>query len=111
ALTDEIPEPSGKAAFDKNFFEVSRPSSRPASQPRSDPSTSTVAARFPLEVLAKAEERLAEYLGAVARVVVKRAAMKARDERELYLLLADEIEDKDEKKAFIRQALSISGKP
>ena len=44
-------------------------------------------------------------------VVVKRAAMKARDEAELYLLLADEIEDKEEKKAFIRKAVSISGKP
>jgi len=44
-------------------------------------------------------------------VVVKRAAPKARDEAELYLLLADEIEDKDEKKAFVRQAVSISGKP
>jgi hypothetical protein len=47
--------------------------------------------------------------------VVKRAAMKARDEAELYLLLADEIEDRDEKKAFIRQAASIArggaGKP
>ena len=111
ALADEIPEASGKAAFDKNFLDVSRPTRQPASQPRSDPSTSLAAARFPLEVLAKAEERLAGYLGAVARVVVKRAAMKARDERELYLLLADEIEDKDERKAFVRQAVSISRKP
>jgi serine/threonine protein kinase len=111
ALADEIPEASGKAAFDKNFLDISRPTRQPASQPRSDPSTSQVAARFPLEVLAKAEQRLAEYLGAVARVVVKRAAMKARDERELYLLLADEIEDKDERKAFVRQTVSISGKP
>jgi hypothetical protein len=47
----------------------------------------------------------------VAGVVVKRAAVKARDEAELYLLLADEIEDKDEKKAFVRKAVSISGKP
>ena len=37
--------------------------------------------------------------------------MKARDQRELYLLLADEIEDKEQKKAFIRRALSVSGKP
>ncbi len=111
ALAGEITEPSGKAAFEKQFLEVSRPGKQPASQPRSDPSTSLAAARFPLEVLAKAEERLAQYLGAVARVVVKRAALKARDERELYLLLADEIEDKDERKAFVRQAVSISGKP
>ena len=62
-------------------------------------------------MLERAERRLAEHLGAVARVVVKRAAMKARDERELYLLLADEIEDKEEKKAFIRRAISTSGKP
>ena len=111
ALASEIPEASGKAAFDKQFLDVSRPAKQPASQPHSDPSTSLAAARFPLEVLARAEERLAEYLGAVARVVVKRAALKARDERELYLLLADEIEDKDEKKAFVRAGLSVSGKP
>jgi len=67
--------------------------------------------RLPPEVLKRAEERLAEYIGPVAPVMVKRAAAKARDEAELYLLLADEIEDKDEKKAFVRKAVSISGKP
>jgi serine/threonine protein kinase len=69
------------------------------------------APKLPAEVLKRAELRLAEYIGPVAGVVVKRAAAKARDEAELYLLLADEIEDKDEKKAFVRQAVSISGKP
>ena len=64
-----------------------------------------------MEVLERAERRLAEHIGAVARVVVKRAAMKARDEAELYLLLADEIEDKEEKKAFIRKAVSIPASP
>jgi len=66
---------------------------------------------LPPEVLKRAEQRLAEYIGPVAGVVVKRAAAKARDEAELYLLLADEIEDKEEKKAFVRKAVSISGKP
>jgi hypothetical protein len=50
-----------------------------------------------------------------ARVVVKRAALKARDEAELYVLLSQEIEDKDDRKAFIQPASSISrgspGKP
>jgi len=69
------------------------------------------ASRFTAEVLEKAERRLADYMGGVSRVLVKRAAMKARDQRELYLLLADEIEDKEQKKAFIRRALSVSGKP
>jgi len=47
----------------------------------------------------------------VAKVVVKLAAAKARDESELYLLVADEIENPAEKKAFIRRAISSSGKP
>jgi len=40
--------------------------------------------------------------------VVKRAAAKARDEAELYLLIADEIQDPVERKNFIRKAVSIS---
>jgi serine/threonine protein kinase len=66
---------------------------------------------LPAEVLKRAESELAEYIGPVAGVVVKRAAAKARDETELYLLLADEIEDKEERKAFVRRTVSISGKP
>jgi len=58
--------------------------------------------------LQKAEADLAQHLGAVARVVVRRAAAKARDLPELYLLLADEIEDPHEKKRFIRKAISVS---
>ncbi len=36
---------------------------------------------------------------------------KARDEGELYLLIADEISDPVERKTFIRKAISVSGKP
>lgn len=43
-------------------------------------------------------------------MVVKRAAAKARDEAELYLLIADEIEDPAERKNFIRKAISVSGR-
>ena len=111
ALAQEIDDTAARAAFEKKFSDASRPLSQPPSGLRSGPATALAASRFPLEVLERAEKRLAEYIGAVARVVVKRAAMKARDEGELYLLLADEIEDKDEKKAFTRTALSISGKP
>jgi hypothetical protein len=110
-LAQEISEEAAKAAFEKKFSGISRPAAQPASAPRTDPATSRAAARFALEVLARAEQRLGEYLGAVARVVVKRAAVKARDERELYLMLADEIEDKEDRKAFIRKAVSMSQKP
>jgi len=105
----EITDAEARSAFEKKFLEISRPQSQPRSGPRTttDPATSLAASRFPLEVLERAEQRLAEHIGAVARVVVKRAAMKARDEAELYFLLADEIEDKEEKKAFNRKAVSI----
>ena len=106
-LLAEIPK-TAKAAFEKKFSGIRRPRSPRA--PRTDRSTAQRPAAS-REVLERAEQRLAEYLGAVARVVVKRAAMKARDERELYLLLADEIEDKEERKAFTRKAVSMSRKP
>ncbi len=110
-IAADITDVGVKSAFERKFSDSSRPVSQPLSGPRTDPATSQAASRFPLEVLARAERQLGEYLGAVARVVVKRAAMKARDERELYLLLADEIEDKEERKAFTRKAVSMSRKP
>jgi len=108
----EIENPAARAAFEKAFSEASRPTTQPpTTTPKTDPATAAAISRFPAPVLEKAERRLAEHMGGVARVLVKRAAMKARDERELYLLLADEISDKDAKKAFLRRVLSVSGKP
>jgi serine/threonine protein kinase len=108
----DITDVGVKRDFERKFSDGSRPSSQPMSGgPRTDPATSQAASRFSLAVLEQAERRLAEHIGAVARVVVKRAAVKARDERELYLLLADEIEDKEDRKAFIRKAVSMSHKP
>jgi eukaryotic-like serine/threonine-protein kinase len=100
-LAWEIPD-AAKAAFQNKFSDVSWVRSQPASGPHGGPATGPVAAHFSLEILAEAEHRLAQHLGPVARVVVKRAAVKARDEAELYLLLAEEIEDAAERKAFSR---------
>jgi len=98
-LAWEIPD-AAKDAFQKKFSDVSWVRSQPASAPGSGAATSRAAAHFSPEILAEAEHRLAQYLGPVARVVVKRAAVNARDEAELYLLLAAEIEDADDRKAF-----------
>jgi len=68
----------------------------------------TISQKFSAETLQKTETQLAEHIGAIAKVVVKRAAGKARDESELYLLIADEIKDLDERKAFVRKAVSVS---
>jgi serine/threonine protein kinase len=64
-------------------------------------------ANFSSEVLDRAEKRLAQYLGAIARVVVRRTAVKARDEAELYLMLADQIQDKTQRAGFVRKAMSV----
>jgi len=114
-LGAEIPDAKIREAFVKKIASVDKSvpagaasrladASRQTSQPVSAPP------RFDAATLSKAETALAQYIGAVARVVVRRAAAKARDEAELYLLIADEIEDKNEKKTFIRKAMSISGR-
>ena len=96
-LAWEIPD-AAKAAFQKKFSDVSWV----RSQPPAGSAAHHVAADFSPEILAEAEHRLAQYLGPVARVVVKRAAGNARDEAELYRLLAAQIEDAEERKAFSR---------
>jgi serine/threonine-protein kinase len=107
----EIADDKARAAFVKKFSvgEKSAPTGVPSGTPASQPGS--VPLRFDAATLAKAELALAKYIGAVARVVVRRAAAKARDESEFYLLLGEQIEDKDERKAFVRLAMSVSGRP
>jgi serine/threonine-protein kinase len=114
-LSVEIADEKARAAFLKKHApdEKSSPAGKPAhSVPvHSQPTQPTsVQPRFEPATLAKAELELAKYIGAVARVVVRRAAAKARDEAELYLLLADQIEDKEQKKLFVRKAMSVTGR-
>src|ERR1700741_600880 len=66
-LAWEIPD-AAKAGVQQKFADVSWVRSQPAS----GAAANHVAAHFSLEVLAAAERRLAQYLGPVARVVVKR---------------------------------------
>jgi serine/threonine-protein kinase len=108
----DIADDKVRAAFVRRFSgDKSTPTGDPtrsgASPQQSVPSA---ASNIDARTLAKAEAALAKYIGAVAKVVVKRAAAKARDPGELYLLIAEEIEDRNERKTFIRKAISASGK-
>jgi serine/threonine protein kinase len=110
-LAADITHDGVRIKFERRFADSSRPISQPqsgraASSRLTEPATAAAANRFAVEVLERAERRLSQFLGPIARVVVKRAAMKARDESELYLLLADEIENPAERKAFVRRAIS-----
>lgn len=106
----EIPDEAERIYFIKLLSDKSQPPSSTPSGATQLANTRLALARFDATVLAKAEKRLAEYIGAIARVVVKKAAAKARDESELYLLLADQIENADDRKAFVRKAISIKTK-
>jgi serine/threonine protein kinase len=108
----DIANDKDRAAFVKKFSaDKSVPTGDPtratAAQQRSGP---TGPSKIDPQTLFKAEAALAQHIGAVARVVVRRAAAKARDAGELYLLIAEEIEDPGERKSFMRKAISASGK-
>ena len=111
-VSADIADEKLRAAFVRRFSgDKSTPTGDPtragtARQQSAPPTASNIDA----QTLANAEAALAKYIGAVAKVVVKRAAAKARDSGELYLLIAEEIEDRDERKAFVRKAISASGK-
>ncbi|HTQ75621.1 MAG TPA: serine/threonine-protein kinase [Burkholderiales bacterium] len=104
----DITDDKDRAAFVKKFSsDKSTPTGDPA---RGTQSVLSAPSNIDAQTLAKAEAALANYIGAVAKIVVKRAAAKARDSGELYLLIAEEIEDRNERKAFIRKAISATGK-
>jgi serine/threonine protein kinase len=111
AVTREIDDEHERSAFTQRMKETIRPpSSQPLRRDRTEIATQLAAERFDLAILDRAEKRLAQHIGAIARVIVKKAAMKARDEGELYLIIADEIADQNDRKAFIKKAISASRK-
>jgi serine/threonine-protein kinase len=66
---------------------------------------------FETSLLARAEAELAQHIGAVAKAIVRRAAATARSEPELANLLANEIDNVNTRKAFLRKVFSAPGRP
>ncbi|MBK7658134.1 MAG: serine/threonine protein kinase [Betaproteobacteria bacterium] len=79
------------------------PSPAPPSPAGATRSGSAPAARAEItsEMLSTAEKRLASYVGPLARVLIKDAAGKSGNLRELYAQLAEHIDDEAERKAFL----------
>lgn len=111
----EIADEQTRAAFIKKFM-AGEKSGQPVSgrtalaDAPSEAAVQSISRKFTPEMIARAEKLLSQHIGAVAKVVVKRAAAKARDEAELYLLISDEIKDPAEKKMFAKKAISISSR-
>jgi serine/threonine-protein kinase len=104
----EIASDKSRLAFLKKFAREEKPP--PTTTGEAAGQSQPPSQRFEAAALARAEAALASHIGAVARILVKRAASKARDEADLYRLLAEEIEDRDARLAFIRKTRSVSGK-
>ena len=62
----------------------------------------TAAVIFDAVTLAAAEKRLAQYVGPLARVLIKRAANDSGDLRELYRKLAEHIDSEPERSEFLK---------
>ena len=108
-VAQDIDDEKARAAFLKKFAHEER-TAAPAVQPLPDTTVraQSSASKFSTDLLQRTESDLARHIGAVAGVVIQRAAANARDEAELYLLIADEIKDPAEKKAFVRKAVMAS---
>jgi eukaryotic-like serine/threonine-protein kinase len=67
-------------------------------------SLNSAAAELTPEAIRHASELLARHVGPVARVLAERAAQRADSLRALYLLLADHLEDRNERAQFLLDA-------
>jgi serine/threonine-protein kinase len=104
-LAENIPSDDEQAAFLKKMKSVN---TTPVRAPDAGVPLATgkapaaaAGAAFTPEVLANAEKALASYVGPLARVLIKDAAGKSGNLKELYAQLAAHIDSEDERRAFL----------
>ena len=102
-LAENIPDAGEQAEFLKKIAKVKGAAETqrlPAATATKAPATATRSAFTP-EVLATAEKRLASYVGPLARVLIKEAAGKSGNLKELYSQLAAHIDSEEERRDFL----------
>jgi eukaryotic-like serine/threonine-protein kinase len=103
-LAENIPSDEEQAAFLKKMKSVkAAPASAASAEATLVTGKSPALSRpaFTPEVLANAEKALASYVGPLARVLIKDAAGKSGNLKELYAQLAAHIDSEDERRAFL----------
>jgi serine/threonine-protein kinase len=105
SLAEHVPEGDEQKAFLKKMAGVKE---AVATQKLSVAAPAATAAKpaparshFTPEVLAMAEKSLASYVGPLARILIKDAAGKSGNLKELYTQLATHIDSEEERKAFL----------
>ncbi|SBT07345.1 Serine/threonine protein kinase [Candidatus Accumulibacter aalborgensis] len=103
-LAENVPQGSERADFLKRIEQLDKAGSgtSPAAPARPPEKTAhKPAAGFDPATLAAAEKRFAQYVGPLAKVLIKRAANDSGDVKELYRKLAEHIDSKQERAAFL----------
>jgi Protein kinase domain len=85
-IAEDIPDAAARSAFLSRYAEPGPAAAAAAPSP-------SPAATFSAPMLQAMEAELAHHIGAIARIVVKRSAASARSKKDLYTLLAGEIND------------------
>jgi serine/threonine-protein kinase len=103
-LAENIPDEGEQSAFLRKMKAV-RPNPPAASGLLETivaaPAARAAASPFTSEMLAQAEKLLASYVGPLARVLIKEAASKSGNVKELYGQLAAHIDSEDERRTFL----------
>ncbi|MGB5081158.1 MAG: hypothetical protein WBO23_10495, partial [Burkholderiales bacterium] len=102
-LAESIPSEKNREAFLAAALDKASGGTRAEAAPdRSSPGS----ARVPIDAVEvdKAANRLAAYLGPIARIVAKKAAPQARDLRTFYRQLAENLANPDERAEFLRSS-------
>jgi serine/threonine-protein kinase len=103
-LAENIPSEEEQAAFLKKMKSVKPAPARAGGVDATlvtGKAPAAAASAFTPEVLANAEKALASYVGPLARVLIKDAAGKSGNLKELYAQLAAHIDSEDERRAFL----------
>ncbi|MEO7743958.1 MAG: serine/threonine-protein kinase [Usitatibacter sp.] len=102
-LADNIPEGEEQSEFLKKMKTLRPGEAAPATGATGTARAATGATRsaFTPEVLEAAEKSLASYVGPLARILIKEAAGKSGNLKELYVQLAAHIDSEDERREFL----------
>ena len=100
-LVATIPDPADRADF---LAGAPVGLDEAAAEPADDPVSPAAASSLDEALLSKATRHLAEHIGPLARVIVRKAAEDARDRDELYALLAERISGEADRKRFLATA-------
>ncbi|HST02195.1 MAG TPA: serine/threonine-protein kinase [Usitatibacter sp.] len=102
ALAESIPDRDEQKAFLKKMALVKPKVDSTAPPVKTVPAApSPTRSAFTPDVLSTAEKRLAQYIGPLAKVLIRRAAESSGNLKELYAQLATHIDSEEERSAFL----------